>query len=102
MASWGCGVRGSFALAEEIDLLAQQSALSAGDVLAQRFRAVELSGTEWSWVLAKHLELIPDGRVTTVSQRERAEAARLERLDQKLRRPAPLNPNAAGRGRGTG
>ena len=56
-----------------------------GNVLAQRFRAIEMASTEKTWSLARHLELIPDGRVTTTSQRARAEASRLERLDQRLR-----------------
>ena len=88
-------------LAEALDLLTQGQSLSAGDVLAQRFRAIEMASTEKSWSLARHLELIPDGKVTTTSQRARAEASRLERLDQKLRQPRPQgNPSASpGRGR---
>eukprot|EP00971_Amphidinium_carterae_P069241 1370143-Amphidinium_carterae.1 len=53
------------------------------DVMLQRFKAVETAHFEASWSQAKHLELIPDSRVSAVPARERRAAAASERADMK-------------------
>ena len=53
-------------LAEVVDLLMRGRVASAGDLLIQRFRAVEASALEeGGWSLARHLELLPDAGVST-------------------------------------
>ena len=93
---------------------------SAGDVLIQRFRAVEASALEEGGrSLARHLELLPDAGVSTVSSGLRGVMFKAERdslrLRQSLRkrspwqRPATIvggaqskkkNPEQIGRGSG--
>ena len=61
-------IRGLQSSAEAVDLLMRGRVASAGDVLIQRFRAVEASALEeGGWSLARHLELLPDAGVSTVS-----------------------------------
>ena len=93
---------------------------SAGDVLIQRFRAVEAAALEEGrWSLARHLELLPEAAVSTVSSGLRGVMIKAERdslrLRQSLRirspRPWPAtivggarwkkkNPEQIGRGSG--
>ena len=90
-------------LAEILDLLALGRVLEAGDVVAQRFRAVELASAEGTWQLARHLELIPEARVSVTSTEARAEAARLERLETKVRLGGPSSsPGGSGSRGGKG
>ena len=87
-------------LAEILDLLALGRVLESGDVVAQRFRAVELASADGTWQLARHLELIPEARVSVTSTEARAEAARLERLETKVRMGGPSNSPAGSGSRG--
>ena len=84
-------------LAEAIDSIVRDEVLGVGDLLAQRFRAVEMASTENSWHLARHLELIPESGVSVTSVQARAEASRLERLGVRLRRGSS-QPGAQPRG----
>ena len=81
-------------LAEAVDLLMRGRVASAGDVLIQRFRAVEASALEeGGWSLARHLELLPDAGVSTVSSGLRGVMFNAERdylrLRQSLRKRSP-------------
>ena len=81
-------------LAEAVDLLMRGRVASAGDVLIQRFRAVEASALEEGrWSLARHLELLPDAGVSTVSSGLRGLVFKAERdylrLSQSLRKRSP-------------
>ena len=81
-------------LAEAVDLLMRGRVASAGDVLIQRFRAVEASALEeGGWSLARHLELLPDAGVSTVSSGLRGVMFKVERdylrLRQSLRKRSP-------------
>ena len=68
--------------AEAVDLLMRGRVASAGDVVIQRFRAVEASALEeGGWSLARHLELLPDAGVSTVSSVQ--SRARLSPIEQK-------------------
>eukprot|EP00971_Amphidinium_carterae_P044016 866021-Amphidinium_carterae.1 len=55
------------------------------DVIMQRFKAVETAHFEGSWSGAKHLELVPDARVSAVPPKERRAAGSAERADMKLK-----------------
>ena len=74
-------------LAEAIDGVVAGQVQQVLDMLAQRFRAVETSCTEeGGWSLARHLEVLPSARTTTVPAAMRASMAQEERDDQRLRR----------------
>ena len=53
-------------LAEALDALLRGDLPVIGDILLQRFRAVELNAIEGDWKLAHHLELIPQHAVSCV------------------------------------
>ena len=85
-------------LAEAIDLLLAGRLASLGDLLAQRLRAVEASTLEdGGWTMARHLEVIPDARVSAVPDAMREAMARAERAQLALRSSA--RPEKAGAGR---
>ena len=70
-------------LAEAIDSLVAGNLPREGDLLIQRFKAIEVAVADGSWTQARHLELIPSQDVTLVSTAERSMASRLEL--QKIR-----------------
>ena len=85
--------RESRTLAESIDHLANGRLDSVGDVLMQRFRAVEKAVQDnGSWETARHLEIIPPALPTTLSEKERAQALQIRLREQKA--------TAAGKGAG--
>eukprot|EP00971_Amphidinium_carterae_P115578 2289172-Amphidinium_carterae.3 len=55
------------------------------DVLLQRFQAIETSQIESSWSNARHLELVPESRVSCVPPKARRAATAAEKSDHKLR-----------------
>ena len=77
-------------LAESIDQLAAGRLEAVGDILMQRFRAVEKAVQDNGWETARHLEIIPPALPTTLSDRERAQALQMRIREQKVA--------AAGRG----
>ena len=82
-----CGVRNSRelrTLAEAIDALGYGQLPQLGDLLMQRFKAVQTSVTDGGWHLAKRLELIPEEGDSVVSFEEKRLAARDELLHLKL------------------
>ena len=72
-------------LARSVDMILAGDIGGAADVLVQRFKAVETAHGDGGWGVARHMELIPDPKVTAVSQKEREQAAKLEKSDLKLR-----------------
>ena len=56
-------------LAKAIDLVLEGQLLSALDLLAQRFKAVETVTTGATWSEAKYHQLIPTDKVTCVDPR---------------------------------
>ena len=72
-------------LAEGLDHLLEGRIAQAGDLLMQRFTAVEMSVTQKSWEQAKHLELIPDHLCGLATRSLREAAAREESRDLRLR-----------------
>ena len=72
-------------LAAALDQLIQGNLAGVADLLAQRFKAVEMAAQEGSWSVARHFELVGDGKVSSSSQREREQATLAERHDQRMR-----------------
>ena len=78
-------------LATCMDLLAQGETHRVGDILMQRFKAVETALDSKSWDVAKHHELVEQDRASAVSQEEREVTARLalreHQLEKALHKP---------------
>jgi len=72
-------------LASALDCLMEGNVVRACDILAQRFRAVELAAQEGNWNVARHLQLVGDARVTSLSQAEREAAILQEKNENKYR-----------------
>jgi len=72
-------------LAEAMDALLQGDLARCGDLLIQRFKAMESAMADSDWSLAKHLELIPESEVAVTSYGEREHASKLELRERKLR-----------------
>lgn len=53
-------------LAEAMDAILRGDLAGAGDILMQRFRSCEMNASEGSWQQARHLELIPEARVSYI------------------------------------
>ena len=82
-------------LAEALDALTSGQIMTAMDIIGQRFRATEASILEESgWSVARHLEVVPETRVSSVTPGLRAKMAAVERQSRRLkqdpwRRPRP-------------
>ena len=73
-------------LATALDLLIEGKQVHALDLLCQRFKAVELAMNEGgNWMLAQHLELLPQQRGSVVQDDEKEAAVKLEMKQSKLR-----------------
>ena len=73
-------------LAEAVDLLMRGRVASAGDVLIQRFRAVEAASLEeGGWSVASHPEVLPEAAVSTMPSGLRGVVVRAERACLRLR-----------------
>ena len=72
-------------LATALDYLMLGDVTKACDVLAQRFKAVELATQDGHWHVAKHVQLVGESRVSTLSQREREVAALQEKHENKFK-----------------
>lgn len=86
------GVRNSrelLTLAEAIDLLMSEEFAALGDLLMQRFKALESSLSD-GWGVARHQELIRADQATVTTPQERAFAARAalqqSRLEEAVRK----------------
>ena len=71
-------------IAESIDALMEGDVLRAGDLLVQRFKALETSVIDGTWARACHHELIPEEGVGLASGEERQAISRLELQRRKL------------------
>jgi len=69
-----------------LDQLAKGNTAGVGDVLIQRFKAVENSASHKSWDLAKHMEIVPEQQFATASIREQEAAAKMTIRDSQLQR----------------
>ena len=68
-------------LAKGLDLLLAGKVPEAADLLSQRFQAVETADVEGSWAAARHLELMPEPKVSAVPADNRRRAVRMEKAD---------------------
>jgi len=76
-------------LARALDFLMEGEVARACDVLAQRFKAVELASQDGNWSVARHLQIGGDSRVSTLSQREKESAIIQEKNELKYRNMHP-------------
>eukprot|EP00971_Amphidinium_carterae_P339677 6477618-Amphidinium_carterae.4 len=60
-------------------------------MMLQRIKAVETARFDSTWSTAKHLELVPDSRVSAVPSKERRAAAASERADMKTLKSLVVN-----------
>jgi len=72
-------------LSEAMDAIIRGEKARAGDILMQRFRAIEMAVADGNWSLAQHLELIPDQAVCSVPLGMRGELIREENRRCKFR-----------------
>ena len=75
-------------IAESIDALMEGDILRAGDLLIQRFKALETSVIDGTWSRAPHHELNPEEGVGLASAAERQAISRLELQRRKLTKTA--------------
>ena len=73
-------------LALVLDSILAGDVATAGDIVAQRFRAVETAHGMGSWNVAKHMELTGDAKVQSVGRRELEQAAKAEREEYRLKK----------------
>ena len=71
--------------AKALDLLAQGRSDRAGDVLAQRYKALELFLADQTWSRAQFLELIPPEGASLVEKDEMLMASKEQTVEQKMR-----------------
>ena len=71
-------------IAEALDALIAGNGTRTGDLLIQRFKALEASVVEGSWATARHHELIPEDGVGIASIAEKTLTTRLEAERRKL------------------
>ena len=71
-------------IAESIDALMEGDVLRAGDLLIQRFKALETSVIDGTWARARQHELIPEEGVGLASSEEWQAISRLELQQRKL------------------
>ena len=89
--------------AKALDLLAQGRPDRAGDVLSQRYKAIELFLADQTWSRAQFLELIPPEGASLVEKDEMLMASKEQSVEQKMRATlgtpqwrAPLKGDAKG------
>ena len=86
-------------LGEAMDSLLAGNLGRVGDLLAQRFRAVDLqSSGEATWEQAKHLEITMPTRASSVPTTMRKEAQKLQKQEVNL--TSKLGEGAWGKGKG--
>lgn len=79
-------------IATALDALLDGNLGLVGDVMAQRFKAIESSlAAEGNWQVARHHELIPTS-ATLATRSELSEAARAEARALRLRKQMLRNP----------
>jgi len=71
-------------LAESIDLLVSGNLAGLGELLMQRFKALELRINHGDTALSKHIELLPESEYSTMTLMEKEMAAEMERRHLKL------------------
>ncbi len=85
-------------LASALDLLLEGNLGMLGDILAQRFKAIEASlAADGNWAVARHQELIPV-QASLSTKAELTEAAKAELRAQKLKSQLTRGGSPAAKG----
>ena len=74
-------------VAEALDAILADDHLRAGDLLIQRFKALETSVVEGNWSMARHHEIIPEEGVGLATTAEKQLMTLLELQRRKLAEP---------------
>ena len=72
-------------LCKALDLIANGNPESAGDILGQRVKSLELYLSDQAWSRAQHLELIPPEGVNLVGKDETLMATKEQATEQKMK-----------------
>ena len=70
-------------MAATLDVLVCGCSAEAADVLTQHIRALETATQEGNWQLARHQEIISEGRVSSTRAKDREAAIELRRREVK-------------------
>ncbi len=79
-----------------LDALLTQNVGRATDILAQRFRAVEMAAQQGAWAQGQHLELLPAEDATQLSVQELQLLTRKELLHNGLAEARQKTAKGAG------
>ena len=85
-------------LARLLDAVLRGDLGELGDILTQRFKAVETAPNEANWDTARYLEVLPTAGPSAVSEAERSAATQLRLKEVRLARMT-LEASAGGRSR---
>lgn len=85
-------------IAKALDLVATGRHPEAADVLAQRYKALELQMADQTWARAQHLELIPPEGASLVEKDESLMATKEQNLDVKMKGSVFRTWNPKGKG----
>ena len=89
--------------AKALDMVAQGCTDRAADVLAQRYKALEMSLADQNWARAQHIELIPPEGAVLTDHDELVMATKEQSAELKMRQMMALpawRPYTKGDGRG--
>jgi hypothetical protein len=86
-------------IAEALDALAMGKLPSVGDLLMQRFKAVEQKVIDGDWGTASHLELLPDRLIGLTPMSEQSAAVKSQLLHLKLEEAKRRHSGPGGEGR---
>lgn len=85
-------------IAKALDLVATGRHPEAADVLAQRYKALELQMADQTWARAQHLELLPAEGASLVEKDESLMATKEQSLDMKMKGSIFRGWNPKGKG----
>ena len=85
-------------LAEALDSLSDGDLAGLGDILMQRFKALELAAQEGSWSIARRLEITGPSELGLASTQERRMAATEELLQLRLQEAQMKVSSKGGKG----
>lgn len=85
-------------VAKALDLVAIGRHPEAADVLAQRYKALELQMADQTWARAQHLELLPPEGASLVEKDESLMATKEQNLDVKMKGSVFKTWNPKGKG----
>ena len=72
-------------LAMAIDYLLTGETVKAADLLIRRFQEVETAHADGNWTMARHSEVLPEGRVASITAKQREQIIKTEAAEAKPR-----------------